>query len=434
MSELPPLPQMDEAALVSLRGLLERTGYHESNLLELSGLESFVTGSRSAQEVHARLAEAGAAGLLAMGGGTSTMRYLVPRGPTMRALDLGTGAGTLALLMAGANRETLGVDLNARAVALAELNARPNAIDNVDFAAADMFDLDGVAAADGYDAIYAQPPFLIRPDAGLTYRDAVWEGDDMIRATVREAGRRLLPGGLGVCFCNWIVAKDGPATSRLAGWVDGLSCDLLILQVRSETPEAYVDRWLKGPSGRGSIDPVERRRWLDEYDALGIEAFATGAMCLRRRTEGRPWVESVEAPDKLGPGAADELRAMFDAIELLGVARPDALRELRLVPAPSLRLRQELTQVSQGWAVGSCASSLGAGLMYELNHDAAVGDLSQGCDGRTTLEELVVSIAKIHGASLEEVRGDLLRGDRAHDADLRFLEGGRRWLSSIVKS
>ncbi len=346
--------------------------------------------------------------VMSLGGGTSSMRFLVPRGEGTRALDLGTGGGTLALLTARANASGLGVDINERAIALANLNAALNGIDNVTFAVADMFDLDAVADPEGYDAIYAQPPFVIRPDAGIVYRDAVGRGDEMVAAAVRVAGKRLRQGGMAVVFCNWIVPRGGDVASRLGDWVEGLGCDTLVLEVKEESPSEYATRWLQGPTKRTAVDPEEHEKWLAYFDELGVGAFATGAICLRRRAEGRPWLHLSEAPERIGVDASDDLVQLFAAVDFLSTHPHETLLDHALVPPPFLRIRQELERTDAGWTVAESTSGLTRGLMFELNHDPAVGDFIQACDGEATPAELATRIAERHGESVERVKEHLL--------------------------
>ncbi|HIH73469.1 MAG TPA: methyltransferase domain-containing protein [Thermococcaceae archaeon] len=56
------------------------------------------------------------------------------------ALDVGTGTGIIALLMAKKAKFVLGVDINPLAVELAKENARLNGITNVEFRQSDLFE------------------------------------------------------------------------------------------------------------------------------------------------------------------------------------------------------------------------------------------------------------------------------------------------------
>ncbi|MCD6560064.1 MAG: methyltransferase [Palaeococcus sp.] len=56
------------------------------------------------------------------------------------ALDIGTGTGIIALLMARKARFVLGIDVNPKAVELARENARINDIKNVEFRISNLFE------------------------------------------------------------------------------------------------------------------------------------------------------------------------------------------------------------------------------------------------------------------------------------------------------
>jgi MoaA/NifB/PqqE/SkfB family radical SAM enzyme len=76
-----------------------------------------------------------------------------------RSLDLGTGCGIQASVLAACSDEVIGVDYNPRALALARLNARINGVGNVAFQQADFSDHPkGV-----FDLVVSNPPFLYLP-------------------------------------------------------------------------------------------------------------------------------------------------------------------------------------------------------------------------------------------------------------------------------
>ncbi len=86
---------------------------------------------------------------------------------TLRILDLGTGIGVMAIVLAKlrSSFSVAGTDINERAVALANKNARLNRIENIKF-----FQADGVPSqgATFYDVIVLNPP--IRAGKKTVYR------------------------------------------------------------------------------------------------------------------------------------------------------------------------------------------------------------------------------------------------------------------------
>ena len=72
------------------------------------------------------------------------------------ALDVGTGTGLIALLMARKAKYVLGVDVNPKAVELARRNARLNGISNVEFRLSDLFE----NVSGRFDVITFNAPYL----------------------------------------------------------------------------------------------------------------------------------------------------------------------------------------------------------------------------------------------------------------------------------
>jgi len=144
-----------------------------------------------------------------MGAGETTavlFRAGCPAGRVDRALDLGCGAGTIALLLAGRAHQVVGTDINPRAIALARLNASVNRLENVAFRMGDVFD---PVAGELFDLILAQPPYYPNPSgAGQVFLHGGARGDEISRRVVDGLPRHLAPGGRAVLFTSW--PEDAP--------------------------------------------------------------------------------------------------------------------------------------------------------------------------------------------------------------------------------
>ncbi|MFX1533342.1 MAG: methyltransferase [Promethearchaeota archaeon] len=88
-------------------------------------------------------------------GGSWTFGLSLPVKKGVRVLDLGTGTGLLALTARLKGSTSLGVDINARAIKLAQLNRDLNDQDAVRFQHSDWKAVDGTQ----FDIIVSQPPF-----------------------------------------------------------------------------------------------------------------------------------------------------------------------------------------------------------------------------------------------------------------------------------
>ena len=117
-------------------------------------------------------------------------------GSGMRVLELGSGAGDVAMLAArlvGREGEVVGVERDPQAVASATARVSQAGLSNVRFIQGDAQTLDGVA--DGFDAAVGRLVLMYLPDPA---------------AALRRAAGLVRPGGL-VCFHEGDMAYDWAA-------------------------------------------------------------------------------------------------------------------------------------------------------------------------------------------------------------------------------
>lgn len=110
------------------------------------------------------------------------------------ALDVGTGTGLIALLMARKASYVLGVDINPIAVELARENARLNGINNVEFRLSDLFEnVEGE-----FDLITFNAPYLPgEPEEPIDLALVGGEtGREVLDRFIGEVPRYLKPGGV----------------------------------------------------------------------------------------------------------------------------------------------------------------------------------------------------------------------------------------------
>lgn len=120
--------------------------------------------------------------------------------PGARALDLGTGSGVQALVLARQAGSVTATDVNPRALDFVRFNAALNQLGNVLPQEGSWF---GPVQGSTFDAIVSNPPYVISPDAAYTYRDAGLARDTVSRMVVTEAARHLPPGGIATVLCKW---------------------------------------------------------------------------------------------------------------------------------------------------------------------------------------------------------------------------------------
>lgn len=143
-----------------------------------------------------------------MGAGQTTAilyQAAKPACPVGKVLDLGCGAGTLALLLARDAKYAVGVDISQRAIEIARFNAAVNDIRNVEFRTGDLF---APVAGDAFDLIVSQPPYY-PVGAGLGegvshgYLHGGPRGDEIAQRVLDQLPEYLASGGRGIIFTSW---------------------------------------------------------------------------------------------------------------------------------------------------------------------------------------------------------------------------------------
>lgn len=139
-----------------------------------------------------------------------TALELLPATP-LRALDLGTGTGAIALALASERPgwRVTGVDRVAEAVALAERNRQRLKLSNAEFRPSQWF---SALAGERYGLIVSNPPYIAADDRHLGEGDVRFEpasalvagvdGLDDIRQIIAQAPPHLEPGG-------WLLLEHG---------------------------------------------------------------------------------------------------------------------------------------------------------------------------------------------------------------------------------
>jgi methylase of polypeptide subunit release factors len=113
---------------------------------------------------------------------TVTLAHLTVRAPVERGLDLGTGCGVEAILMARHVKHVVGSDVNARAIEYARFNGILNRTPDIDWRVGSWFE---PIKDMRFDVIACNPPYVISPASQYIYRDSGMEGDSVSEQVVR---------------------------------------------------------------------------------------------------------------------------------------------------------------------------------------------------------------------------------------------------------
>ncbi|MBX3360531.1 MAG: methyltransferase [Phycisphaeraceae bacterium] len=340
--------------------------------------------------------------VMGIGSSTLTLESLTARRSVGRVLDLGTGCGFHALLASSHAERVIGTDINERAIAMARLNAALNAKPDIEWRIGSFFE---PVSGQLFDLIVSNPPFVISPEQDHVYRSAGMSGDGVTEHVVRGAAGFLARGGIAQFLCNWAHMRGIDWRERLATWVEGSGCDMLVL--RSETLDAsdYAEYWV-GHTREESTEPVAARaaRWRSSYEQQGIEAASIGMILLHRPSDrDQTWTSFDDAPRKMLGGAGHDVLRRIDAETWLARVRNDELLDARLRVATAVRIDHTLRPDERGWAMEQASARLIQGMAYETTIDEAGARILMRSDGSTTLRSIVAEIASGLGRPLSEV-------------------------------
>ncbi len=326
-----------------------------------------------------------------VGPASLTLAYLTVREQGQESmLDLGTGCGVQTLLAARHCRGCLAVDVNDRAIALAEFNAALNGADNVATRQGSWLEPVGEQR---FDLIASNPPYVLSPTLAYVFRDSPLPGDGVCEQLVRAIPERMRAGGYATVLCNWAFTPGEDWSAPVQAWLTDRGCDALLLGYAFDTPQQYAARWnehLQMTYPERFLPKV--REWLDYYEGLGIEAIASGAVVLRRRTSqsSGAWVRAIEAPAAPEGPAGDQLLRMFAAQDLLARGSSEQeLLKLSFTPVEDLRLEQAVGFRAGAFAAEPATARLAGGLGVAAPIPPTLLQVVMSCDGTRTLGELL---------------------------------------------
>ena len=336
----------------------------------------------------------------AVHGPSATLAHLTVRRPVSRALDLGTGNGIQALLVAANADRVVATDINERALAFAAFNAALNGVENVEFRAGSFFE---PVAGEQFDLIVTNPPYVISPESKFLFRDSGLRGDSVSEQVARALPQHLAEGGFGTVMLSWVQSGED-ATLRPTAWFEGSGCDVLMLHTGTDEPLSIAAQWNRDVRSDPEAYAAAIDRWVDYFRQEGIGLIAFGCAVLRRRS-GENWIMSTRMPSRRLEPAGAQIEEMFAAQDYLGdLADERQLLDERFKAAGRVRVAQELRLTGDGWALRDSSVEIANGMRFTAGLDDVTTALVLGLDGSRTLREALPAPDDSHSLqALEEI-------------------------------
>jgi methylase of polypeptide subunit release factors len=333
---------------------------------------------------------------------TRMLQYFALQRPAGSTLDLGTGNGVIALLVANQSSHVIATDLSARAIEFARFNVALNGIDNIDCRVGDTFEPVNDLK---FDHIVANPPFFVGPSSDLLYCENPMELDLYCRRVVREGAALLNEGGFLQMVCEWVQVHGQPWQERLAEWVEGTSCDAWVLRTYAGDGDTYAHERTKDRYAASPEQATEKfERWIAHFRQKNVEQVHGGLFALRRRS-GQNWLRIEEGRVDSTAPFGDSVAQIFDTQSVLAASPSDEqLLATRPQMTPGVMLDQQSVPEDGVWAGTAMNLKIRGPLPATVPVEWPVAQFLARCDGRRTLGELTDELAALVKAPADAVR------------------------------
>jgi SAM-dependent methyltransferase len=358
--------------------------------------------------------------LMPISGSSLDVAHLMVRRPVRTSLDLGTGCGILAALVAQQSEHVYAVDLNPTAVKFADFNCRWNGLRNVTC-------LEGSLIAPvrdrRFDLIVCNPPFMICPVsrvfAGqLRFKYSGQEGDEFCIKLARDVSQLLQEDGYFHMMFEWLELEGEDWTTKLTKSFSGTGCDVWGMRMYSRTAEVYVTDWVadvnvKENPNFGSPDfdaEALRQEGLRSFQQRKVVSVGTGLLTMRRCSRRPNFLWFDEAPEDQSEPYGESLATIFDARIQLSNRSDDALLEEKLMVAPHVGMNQKSHLEKGHWEVTESELSCSRGLKYSYSEASPLLlKLVALMDGERTLGEIFERLCREEQLAMPEVVAKHLR-------------------------
>lgn len=347
---------------------------------------------------HLRRGEASPDHVMGVGGATRSLIDALPPVAGMTALEIGTGCGIVALVLASQARKVIATDVSLRAAMFARANAALNGFSNIEVRVGDLCE---PVAGELFDLIASNPPFVIAPqsDEHFVYRTSNEPGDRLLRRMLAEAPSHLAPGGTLVCLANWEFVwggLDGEDTLHDLVPTAGATCSAWLIERGRQTPLEYASLWLRD-GGLHEQDPRyqdELMGWITDLSERNVSRVCFGYLMLRRDDLGTLVFREAFDGALGGSGAfGDDWAETFSIAQRVGSLSSEQVLEHRF----SLRdnVEEVRTLVPGTEDITSISFVRRGGIERFEAVDTLTSAVLGACDGELTIGEIAAALASL---------------------------------------
>jgi len=275
----------------------------------------------------------------------SLLRLAFPTGKVGRALDLGCGAGALALGLSSVAERVVMTDIYPRAIDFGRINLAINRASNVEARVGDLYE---PVAGEVFDLIVCQPPFVSAPLEDLvTYLHGGSRGDELERRILSGLVDHLAPQGRAFVYLQ-VPNERGAKLLETIRELIGPRGAILLLDDGDLDLDEYCSVH-EASALRTGYDEYARRvqRRREHLDRAGISSITTAYLLVINQET--PFNQSYRASGLVwGNGSSADIDAL-----LSGLALAHSNEETLLSTKLSFRGEPSVAEVDDGIRIDS---------------------------------------------------------------------------------
>jgi len=330
-----------------------------------------------------------------------------------RVLDVGCGAGSLALVAAARGAEAVvGVDLHPRAAQWGRINAALNGLE-VEWLTGDL-----TAPVRGrrFDLVVAQPPFVVKPPEveATTYLHGGAMGDELALRLVSELPGVLEDGGQARILFDSPVRADAPLWRRLQDAHGDDALQQLVLVSPGNSPELQAIGY--AASSHVALGPEYAEavlRYREHLHAQGIER-TEHALAVLRHDAGAPGLSVTVERASLAGIDHEIIEQTWQAIATASLPTERLLATLVGLPDDAWLVQEQAADGSEarlslrlpaGRGGTEALSDAAAILVEQLREPGTVAELVERYASACELDP-----AEVRGGVIDFVRQSLVSG------------------------
>jgi methylase of polypeptide subunit release factors len=282
-----------------------------------------------------------------------------------RGLDIGTGNGVQAILLAQHCSRVVATDINPRALRFAAFNAALNGCDNIQFRLGNLLE---PVAGERFDVVVCNPPYVISPDNDAVFRDSGEEPGALCAELVGQIPSHLSAGGFASVLASWPVTAGQAWSDLPASWLRR-GCQAWLVQLSAEDTLQHARQWNLPRAAAGDLEGFGEaiERWVDYTSERRIERIGYGAIVLREHAGEAEVIRADEV--RVGHASAGpHIQRIFAAHDVLARLDHDVSAAVCTI-VDEHQVERGMRFDNGAWRYGETQVTLAAGLGLEVTLD-----------------------------------------------------------------